>query len=124
MHNPINISEQRLQDLAQLFGCQMGKLPFTYLGLPMGTTRPKMADFFASGGLHGEKAHNQFHFSHSGWKASTVKLCDLINANLLSLHTADPTWYHQTTREDPETMLVEETWTRVWALLGCLGFNL
>src|SRR3954468_15592307 len=42
---PINISEQRLHDLAQVFGCKMGKLPFTYLGLPMGTTRTKMADF-------------------------------------------------------------------------------
>ena len=43
--NPINISEQRLHDMAQVFDCKMGTLPFTYLGLPVGTTRPKMTDF-------------------------------------------------------------------------------
>ena len=42
---PINIDEARLSQLASAFGCQMGKLPFTYLGLPVGTTRPKMVDF-------------------------------------------------------------------------------
>jgi hypothetical protein len=26
--------------LAGFFGCQVGKLPFTYFGLPLGTTKP------------------------------------------------------------------------------------
>jgi hypothetical protein len=30
----------KLQDLASAFGCQVGTMPFTYLGLPMGTTNP------------------------------------------------------------------------------------
>lgn len=34
-----------MTDLAVAFGCQIGKMPFTYLGLPVGTTRPKMVDF-------------------------------------------------------------------------------
>src|SRR3954468_15861547 len=42
---PINIYEAGLAQLSAAFGCQIGKLPFTYLGLPVGTTRPKMADF-------------------------------------------------------------------------------
>ena len=42
---PINISDQRLAELAHGFGCKVGNLPFTYLGLPVGTTRPKMANF-------------------------------------------------------------------------------
>ena len=42
---PINIDETRHSLLAVVFGCQVGKLPFTYLGLPVGTTRPKMVDF-------------------------------------------------------------------------------
>jgi hypothetical protein len=42
---PINISEDAVHALAQGFGCVVGSFPFTYLGLPMGTTRPKMVDF-------------------------------------------------------------------------------
>ena len=30
--------------LAQVFGCSIGSMPFTYLGLPMGTARPTVAD--------------------------------------------------------------------------------
>ena len=41
---PINIDEVTLDELASAFGCQVGKLPFTYLGLPVGTTRPKIVD--------------------------------------------------------------------------------
>jgi hypothetical protein len=42
---PINISEERLELLARTFGCSKGSLPFTYLGLPLGTTKPKVQDF-------------------------------------------------------------------------------
>ena len=31
--------------LAATFGCQLGTLPFTYLGLPLGTMKPKVDDF-------------------------------------------------------------------------------
>ena len=41
---PVNIDEQRLQHLANTFGCATGSLPFTYLGLPLGTTRPTVQD--------------------------------------------------------------------------------
>lgn len=36
----INVSEERIVELAAAFGCQVGTMPFTYLGLPLGTTRP------------------------------------------------------------------------------------
>lgn len=42
---PINVSEEKMRVLASTFGCQIGCLPFTYLGLPLGTTKPKMEDF-------------------------------------------------------------------------------
>jgi hypothetical protein len=42
---PINISDDCVKDLAMSFGCVVGSFPFTYLGLPMGTTKPKMVDF-------------------------------------------------------------------------------
>jgi hypothetical protein len=41
---PINISTERCHELATLFGCVTESLPFTYLGLPMGTTRQRMDD--------------------------------------------------------------------------------
>lgn len=41
---PINVEESRLQSLTNALGCQLGSLPFTYLGLPLGTTRPSVQD--------------------------------------------------------------------------------
>ena len=41
---PINVPDDKMQHLAAVLGCQVGTLPFTYLGLPMGTTKPKFVD--------------------------------------------------------------------------------
>ena len=41
---PTNTSPQHLQDLADSIGCKVGSLPFTYLGLPVGTTKPRIID--------------------------------------------------------------------------------
>ena len=41
---PVNIDAARLADLAATFGCAVGSLPFTYLGLPLGTSRPSVQD--------------------------------------------------------------------------------
>jgi len=35
---PINVHPDKLAVLASTFGCAIGSMPFTYLGLPMGTT--------------------------------------------------------------------------------------
>ena len=43
--NSSYITLERMQHLASTFGCQVGTLPFTYLGLPMGTTKPKIEEF-------------------------------------------------------------------------------
>jgi hypothetical protein len=42
---PINTSEERLQVLLHTLQCQKGSLPFTYLGLPLSTTKPSK-EFF------------------------------------------------------------------------------
>jgi hypothetical protein len=42
---PINIEEHKLELLARTLGCSIGAMPFTYLGLPVGTTKPKVVDF-------------------------------------------------------------------------------
>jgi hypothetical protein len=41
---PINISKEEAQTLATSFGCKVESLPFTYLGLPLGTTKPSVDD--------------------------------------------------------------------------------
>jgi hypothetical protein len=41
---PINVPHDKALLLAQAFQCQLGSLPFTYLGLPMGTTKPAIKD--------------------------------------------------------------------------------
>lgn len=42
---PININNERTLELANVFGCSLGSFPFTYLGLPLGTTKPPVKDF-------------------------------------------------------------------------------
>ena len=42
---PINLSDDSANLLAQSFGCSLGTLPFTYLSLPLGLTKPKVAEF-------------------------------------------------------------------------------
>jgi hypothetical protein len=41
---PINTFDGKLKDLASVLGCAIGVLPFTYLGLPLGTTKPTIQD--------------------------------------------------------------------------------
>jgi hypothetical protein len=42
---PLNLSAEKAQQLARVFGCKLDSLPFTYLGLPMGTTKPRVEHF-------------------------------------------------------------------------------
>jgi hypothetical protein len=42
---PINVSDEKAFLLAQTFGYEIGNMPFTYLGLPLGTTRPIVQEF-------------------------------------------------------------------------------
>ena len=40
----MNCDMEKTQEIANIFGCVIGKLPFTYLGLPLGTTRPTIVE--------------------------------------------------------------------------------
>lgn len=42
---PINVSNEKMKILAGTLGYQVGSLPFTYLGLPLGTTKPRIEEF-------------------------------------------------------------------------------
>lgn len=41
---PINTAQDLTQRIASIFGCSTMTMPFTYLGLPLGTTRPSVQD--------------------------------------------------------------------------------
>lgn len=41
---PINLNNQSAQNMADLVGCKVATMPFTYLGLPLGTTKPTVYD--------------------------------------------------------------------------------
>jgi hypothetical protein len=42
---PLNTTNDKAQLLAGVFGCKLESLPFTYLGLPMGTTKPRVEHY-------------------------------------------------------------------------------
>jgi hypothetical protein len=41
----INMESGKATDLAYIFGCIVGSFPFTYLGLPLGLTKPLVKDY-------------------------------------------------------------------------------
>ena len=42
---PINSTPDRATRLARTFGCKVGTMIFTYLGLPLGTTKPSLHEY-------------------------------------------------------------------------------
>jgi hypothetical protein len=42
---PINISKEHAAALATAYGCIVGSFPFTYIGLPLGLTKPLVKDY-------------------------------------------------------------------------------
>jgi hypothetical protein len=42
---PINVPTHKVQLLTGVFGCLQGQLPLTYLGIPLGTTKPLVKDY-------------------------------------------------------------------------------
>ena len=42
---PLNLSHDKARQLAGVFGCKLETLPFTYHGLPLGTTKPRVEHF-------------------------------------------------------------------------------
>lgn len=41
---PLKVSQEEANRVSIFLGCKLGTMPFTYLGLPMGTTRPSFQD--------------------------------------------------------------------------------
>jgi hypothetical protein len=43
---PINVNPGKMEILSRTFNCQTGSMPFTYLGLPLGLSKPRLQHFF------------------------------------------------------------------------------
>jgi hypothetical protein len=39
---PLNMTEEKTKLMTWVFGCSLQEMPLTYLGLPMGTSRPRV----------------------------------------------------------------------------------
>jgi hypothetical protein len=42
---PINVNPGKMEILSRTFNCQIGSMPFTYLGLPLGLSKPRLQHF-------------------------------------------------------------------------------
>jgi hypothetical protein len=42
---PLNMSQDKAEIMTGIFGCKMQEMPFTYLGLSMGTTKPRVEHY-------------------------------------------------------------------------------
>jgi hypothetical protein len=42
---PLNMTEEKAELMTGFLGCKLQGMPFTYLGLPMGTTKPRVEHF-------------------------------------------------------------------------------
>ena len=75
----INTPEDRQKKISRILGCSVGKLPSTYLGLPLGTNPP---DSFWNGIM------DRFSKKLVGWKGaslSQVGKCQLVKSTLQNL---------------------------------------
>jgi hypothetical protein len=64
---PINVTDDKIQILARTLGCSIGRLPFTYLGLPLCISRPRTQDFMPMVNKCEKRASFCLTLSESGW---------------------------------------------------------
>ncbi|XP_073359822.1 uncharacterized protein [Aegilops tauschii subsp. strangulata] len=83
---PINLDQQMTADLATIFGCSIGSMPFTYLGLPLGTSRPSLNYFMPLKDLWADRLLQESHpraFSYA--INDDVSVCDFLGITSLGL---------------------------------------
>jgi hypothetical protein len=42
---PLNMTAEKADLMTRIFGCKIQEMPFTYLGLPMGITKPRVEQY-------------------------------------------------------------------------------
>jgi hypothetical protein len=90
---PLNPEDYKLSQLSRAFGCQTGSLPFTYLGLPLGTNKPYIQDFL----VHAIPRR----------KTGNGELSFLILSNLLHWHYQTAQGSHKATGQVQKALSLE-----------------
>ena len=105
---PINVDTAILTELASAFGCQIGKMPFTYLGLPVGTTRPKMLDFMPLVDCMERRMTASSSFLNQGERLQFLNSALSPMPIFFPLQFGCSCWNSKAIGENPETMPLEE----------------
>lgn len=106
---PINVSTQKMDISAMTFQCQIGTFPFTYLGIPMGLTKPTLKAFmllmqnlktslFQPPSIYRRQAAYK-------WLIRSSHLCLHTSCELSNYRISD-----QIDRQIQKTLLVERGW--------------
>jgi hypothetical protein len=77
----INVDDVGMKILADVFGCMMGNFPFTYLGLPLGTTRPGIHNLTPFGHQSGKKNNCKLNFLGLWMKITIDHLLSILYVN-------------------------------------------
>ena len=78
---PLDLSHDKARQLAGVFGCKLETLPFTYLGLSLGTTKPRVQHFgFIMNKVERRLTATSNFLSHAG-------TLELVNSVIFSLPT-------------------------------------
>ena len=104
---PINVSLKETNRLAAIFFCQVGKIPFTYLGLPVGTTRPRTVDLMPLVDCMERRMTASSSFLAQE-KAARLEFCFIIFAHLLFMQCAYQPRNFEATAKDPKVMFMEK----------------
>lgn len=78
---PINVSDDRLDPLANACGCPKGTISFTYWGLPLSTTKPSVANFWP---LLSKCARRLMAFSSLLSRAGRLEMTNVVLTALLT----------------------------------------
>ena len=70
---PLNVNSDRTADVVGLMNCQLGSFPFTYLGPPLGTTRPTLEYFIPMMQMVERRLCGVANFLNIGGKLEMVK---------------------------------------------------
>jgi len=93
---PINVTKEKSKHLANTFACEVGKIPFTYLGLPLSITRPTVADYWSLVSKCERRLTGISSFLSQAGRASNDKCCSQCLTHIHNVHLPSPKNSHKT----------------------------
>jgi hypothetical protein len=123
---PIILSDERATSIAGLLGCNIADMPLTYLGLPLGTTKPSVQDLMPFVDRIERKVSATFlMMTYTGRITVANSLLTSI-ANFTMCSNSNQPQNPRTCGENPKTLLMEQK-IRRWRkmqFISCLGHGL